>query len=862
MKILTATLGAILLAGLSAPEADAKEGKAAPLWSLQPIANPQPPHDDAHPVDAFLRAKPSPRAERRALIRRVCYDLTGLPPTPTQVDTFITDKRSDTEAFATVVDELLRSPHYGERWGRHWLDVVRYADTAGENSDHPLPHAWRYRNWVIGAFNNDKPYDQFVREQLAGDILAKAEGKSPEERTDSLIATGYLAIARRFGHDIDKRIYLMHEDVIDNFGKAFLGLSISCARCHDHKHDPITARDYYSLYSVFDSTRFSFPGCEPKQQPRDLVELPATGELKARRLAWEQRRNELQAEAAAKNPESQAIELRDLAAKSHKIVSQGDVPDAGSVFVTEKGTLEIGVRKGEAIQLSILPQENYGADTTILDYTINHTADGKETRWSVADLIDDLLISNPHPAEGGAQWCFLDTTGDVPKILTGKNEAVDGKAALRAWENGAPPSVLVNISESPVNVWTTLPPRTFFCHPGPNGPIAIAWLSPIDGKVNIHLKISDGHPFGDGVGWRIEHFADPQIAGAFRELSAASGDGKAKQALANHLTKEPKIPVAYGVTEAEAKPARVHHRGNHEDLGEQFPRKFLSMLGGGALGDENSSGRLELARHVTDSDNPLTARVMVNRIWAWHFGRGLVSTTNDFGRHGTPPSHPELLDYLARYFVENGWSVKAMHRLMLSSAAYQQAAGDDQQAEKYNAFGRRRITAEEMRDTLLVASGELDRTPGEAHPFPPESTWNFTQHNPFAAEYETRKRSVYVMQKRNRAMPFFTLFDGPDPNASTAQRGATTVPTQALYFMNNRFVHDCAAKFATRIITQADSDKSRLDFACRELFARPATDEDLVAFEEFAKTLGQDEHETWRSYARILLGSNELLYID
>ncbi|MEC7357540.1 MAG: DUF1549 domain-containing protein, partial [Verrucomicrobiota bacterium] len=251
------------------------------LWSLKPINEITVPANTKNDwsrnvIDDFIIKKltteslnPSPRADRRSLIRRASYDLTGLPPNPETVAEFINDPSNDEVAFSKIIEIFLGSSAYGEKWGRHWLDVVRYADTAGENSDHPIEDAWRYRNWVIDAFNSDKPYDEFVREQIAGDILAT--GKKGAEFADSIIATGYLAIARRFGHDIDKRMYLTYEDAIDNLGKTFLGLSIACARCHDHKHDPITSADYYALYGVMASSRLPFPGCEPKQQPRDLV---------------------------------------------------------------------------------------------------------------------------------------------------------------------------------------------------------------------------------------------------------------------------------------------------------------------------------------------------------------------------------------------------------------------------------------------------------------------------------------------------------------------------------------------------------------------------------------------------------------
>ena len=669
-------------------------------------------------------------------------------------------------------------------------------------------------------------------------------------------------------------MYLMYEDTIDNLGKAFLGLTISCARCHDHKHDPIAMRDYYALYGVFDSTRFSFPGCEPKQQPRDLIPLVSEA-LVARKKAWEERQAALDAELKSADQPNKSKALKTLAGKCYKVVSQGEVPEGGSVQVT-KDPVVLKVRKGEAIQLSISPLKNHGADTTIVDFSISHTSGGKMTRWSVNDHFDEFLTNHPVQAAEGAAWCFLDIGSPDPRVLNRRDVAVSGHEELNAWtaHDGGLPSVLINDSNQPVNVWHTLPPRTFFCHPSQRGAVAIAWLSPVDGTVTVDLSLSDGHPGGpDGVEWLLEHFAETSVARAYRELCEVSvprAELVAEIAAHAAKSKELMIPVAYAVTEGEPKQARVHLRGNHEEIGEEVPRQFLAMLGGGKLGDSASSGRRELAERMASANNPLTARVMVNRLWAWHFGRGLVATPNDFGNHGAQPSHPELLDYLAGYLIEHGWSVKALQRHLLSSATYQQAARDDIRPDTFAAFARRRLTAEELRDTLLVASGELDRTPGVAHPFPPEESWSFTQHGPFADEYDTKRRSVYVMRKRNRASRFFALFNGADPNASTAQREATTVPTQALYFMNDPFFHNCAAKFAKRLRKSGTTAEDRLEIACRELFARPARPEDLADFREFANELESiverdaksKDAEIWNAYARVLLASNELLHLD
>jgi hypothetical protein len=603
-------------------------------WAFLPIADPPlpaPVQGCRTSIDRFVFSTwrqsgllPGPAANRRTLLRRATFDLTGLPPTSDEVERFEADPSP--EAFDRVIDRLLDSPAYGEKWGRKWLDLVHYADTAGENSDHPVPNAWRYRNWVIEAYNRDLPYDQFLREQLAGDLLARTE---PRERARALeIATGLLAVARRFGHDTDRDMHLTYEDVIDTLGKSVLGLTLGCARCHNHKYDPVTTRDYYALYGIFASTRFPFPGCEPHQKPRDLVPLPP-------------------------------------------------------------------------------------------------------------------------PADAG-----------------------------------------------------------------------------------------------------------PTAAPEF----------------------------AYGVVEGKPADARIQLRGEPDQPGDPVPRRNLELLGGQLLSDPASSGRLDLARWLTDPANPLTARVLVNRIWQGHFGRGLVETPSDFGSRGARPSDPELLDHLASRFREGGYRMKAIHRLILRSAAYQLASEGSPRAMAHTTgayaergtaeprqawFPRRRLDAEEIRDALLAVSGELDRTPGREHPFPPEEKWAFTQHNPFKAVYDTPRRSVYLMTQRIQRHPFLGLFDGPDTNASTARREVSTVPTQALFFLNDPFVQARAEAFARRL--HEEPSERRIDLAHRLAFERPATELELASGEALLAALAAElsglppekrELLAWTSYLRTLLGSNEFITVD
>jgi hypothetical protein len=658
--------------------------QARQWWSLKPIATSSPPKikDDSWPrndIDRFILAQiereglaPSADAEKRTLIRRATFDLIGLPPTPEEVDAYLADDSPN--AFAKVVDRLLDSPRYGERWGRHWLDVVRYADTAGDNSDFPIPQMRHYRDWVIKAINEDLAYDQFVRAQIAGDLLPETE----LARRDALVATGYLANARRFGSRVDD--YPQHltiEDTIDNFGRAFLGLTVNCARCHDHKFDPIPASDYYALYGIFNSTQYPWPGIELDQQQRRLIPLASREEVAAFEKDKADRQKELDA----------TVKELEKAAKA--------------------------------------------------------------------------------------------AAGDEKKKL----EAEELEARKIATQNAR-----------------RLPPY------------------------ELIYAVAESSDRGDAA---IQIKGDP------------------------------------------AKP------------GEIVPRHFLTALGGAALNEQDSSsGRLALAQWLFSETNPLPARVMVNRIWLHHFGRGLVPTPNDFGKQGKPPTHPELLDYLANQFVKSGWSMKSMHREIMLSRTYQlssvrspESVAQDAGNAFYSAFPRQRIDAESLRDTLLLLGDSLDLSPPEDHPFPPQSKWNFTQHNPFKAVYDTNRRSVYLMTQRIQRHPFLSLFDGADPSVSTPVRGATTTPVQALFLLNDPLVHAQAERFAQRIEKEASSEEARVSKAYGLALSRPPTTTEHREAAEFLKSaraaLGKGgkspdevEREAWQSFARVLFRLNEFCYLD
>jgi hypothetical protein len=832
--------------------------EARKWWAFQPLpATPSADRAaDTRRIDELIQREidrhglvAMPAADRRTLLRRLTYDLTGLPPSAAEVDAFIADQSPS--ALSNVIDRLLESPQYGVQWGRHWLDVVRYADTAGENTDRPLPHAWRYRNWVIEAMGRDIPFDQFVRMQLAGDLLNRES--SSQEHTEGIVATGYLAIARRFGHDIDKDMYLTHEDVIDNLGKSFLGLTLGCARCHDHKYDPISAEDFYALYGIFESTKFAFPGCEPQGQPRDLVPLLPPSEIEALMRPWQEKVAAVEAEKQRRQAASQAarqkIEFR--WASSKHVLAESKVAEGGSIPFEQK----LSVERGELLLLTVLPNENHGADSTLVEWTIRETS-GEQRVWSVADLVPHLLKGNAWSDKHEASWSFLEG-GSSLAFLTERRDSNAGQDSLKSWSLGSEPSVFVNSAAEPVQVWTTLPARTFFVHPGPERPVAVAWTSPVGGELLISGRVADAHPAGlDGVSFELSHIAAPEVGQTLAELGSFSTN-------LPDAGPAPAIPVAYAVVDGKVKNARLHERGDPEKLGAEVPRRWLSVFGGAEVPPDASSGRRELGDWV--SRHPLAARVMVNRIWEWHFGRGLVGTSNDFGTRGEAPTHPELLDFLALRFVQSGYSVKAMHRLILQSAVYQRASATPIAADPANRwlahYSRRRLNAEELRDSLLAASGQLDLAPGTGHPFPDEKTWTFTQHTPFNAVYETNKRSAFMMVQRQRRHPFLALFDGADPNASTPSRPSTTVPTQALYFINDPLFHAQAAALATTVLQTPDDD-ARLVQTYRTLFQRDPTPRERDRGQRFLQSYPGDALAKWSAWCRVLLASNEFLFVE
>jgi hypothetical protein len=666
-------------------------------WAFQPPTEPPLPMIkevawSRSPIDHFILARleaaglaPAGPTDKRTLIRRVTFDMTGLPPLPEEIDAFLADDRPD--AFERLVDRLLASPAYGERWGRHWLDVVRYADSNGLDENVAHGNAWRYRDYVVAALSSDKPFDRFFTEQLAGDLLPAAD---QTERHRHLIATGFLTIGPKVLAEVDEAKMQMDivDEQIDTVGRAFAGLTLGCARCHDHKFDPIDTADYYGLAGIFKSTRAMEHYKKVARWHENPLPSPAADAIRARH----------ESEVAAKKKAVEAF----MAAQNDKVrasLSPGSTPP-----------------------------------------------DNLETLYST-----------------------------------------EAKAELK--------------------------------------------------------KLRD-------------------------ELA--------------QLEKDPlELPSAMGVTETTIADEAIHIRGNPIKLGDVVARHVPPAIRGPVAPQFTSaeSGRRELAHWLVDSRHPLTSRVLVNRVWRWHFGVGIVRTTDNLGLLGEAPSHPELLDWLALRNVDRGWSLKSLHRLILSSSTYQQSSAAPAMAlaldPENRLFGRasvRRLEAEAVRDAMLAASGQLDTTMGGSLLQVKNRGYFFDHTSKDLTDYTSRRRSLYLPVVRNNVYDVFQLLDFPDPATSSSDRQATTIAPQALLMLNSELVTQAADVFADRVLREASTDEERVQRMYALAYGRRASADEgtaaaklLAAAETSLASLQRDERErrrqAWSVLCQTMLASSEFIYV-
>jgi hypothetical protein len=788
------------------------------LWSVQPVKEVVPPEVRhrgwiANEVDRFILARleqagleAAPPADKMTLLRRATFDLTGLPPSEAEMRDFLADDSPN--AFARVVDRLLASPRYGERWGRHWLDVARYADSTGADEDHRYPHAWRYRDYVIDAFNADLPYDRFVMEQIAGDLLPAGEPGAVNVR--GIVATGFLALGPKLIAEQDKvkMLYDIIDEQIDVTGRALLGLTLACARCHDHKFDPISTRDYYSLASIFASTRqlSKIEGTVSQLYfaplvPRDVSETY---------------------EAHQKKIEAKKQEIADLASEETKRYAASLRPRLADYMLTAWKVVQTGADSAGAASEA-------GLDAGNLDRWVEYLKPTQERRPHLEQLY------HAAPAALPAVTREYQARFEATYNLREQSLAEWRKAAEQARASGQ-----------------TTPEQPRFL--------------PGDDRFYHEVYVAAG-PLNIPEKEREKLFSDTGKARLF-ELTG--------QLKALEESSPPELPLACAVAEGDPVTQRVFIRGNWENPGDEVTKAIPAVLAGDEQPEFGSgSGRLELARWLADPANPLTARVMVNRIWQWHFGEGLVRTPSNFGVMGEPPTHPELLDYLARRFVDGGWSIKAMHRLVMLSNTYRLSSQiSPEQWEKdpgnnlWSHFQRRRLDVEEIRDAMLYLDGTLDLTAGGSLQEGQGTDQEFSDARKSINPLESKRRLVYLPLRRSNLPTLLNLFDFGDATTTSEGRSRTNIAPQALFMMNSKFVAERAETLAKALLEASESDDSRVERAYRLILARTPRPEETAAAQAYLRRYppGQSGTENglagWRSLCRILLASNDFIYVN
>ena len=768
-----------------APMPEASPAPAARLstqrhWSLVKVAKPALPEVKqldwvANDVDRFVLAKleskqlrPNPEADKRTLIRRLSYDLIGLPPTAAEVESFVSD--SSKNAYERLVDRLLASPRYGERWGRYWLDVARYSDS--RNAGDRFAFSYTYRDWVIRALNEDMPYDQFLLQQLAADLL-------PQNKRSNLAALGFLSLGREFPKSFPETV----DDRIDTVTRGMLGLTVACARCHDHKYDPIPTKDYYSLYSVFSNIR----------EPLDLPALEGSAKVaqSARAAAYERDLERI------RNIDQEYRERRN--AEMVKFF-KGQIADYLMAAHDSRNLTNTGIE--ELVRDRQLNLHLLGRWRRYLEQS-RTSGEPVFAAWhSLSDIGDAQFETKAEPALASVQGNRL--------VLT----------ALRAQR----PQSLRQVAEIYAKV---LLEHDVDAPKDADSRALRAVLkgatSPVDLPVEEFELI---YTEGDGNNTRA-------FRGRYNTVLAMYAyDGASGRAMSLEDVPDPKV-------------AHVFMRGNPNNPGVEAPPHFLSCLSEGEPAVyQRGSGRLELAQNIASAENPLTARVAVNRIWMHHFGAGLVRTPSDYGLRGDPPTHPELLDYLAATFVENGWSMKKLHRLILLSSTYRQSSVDNAEARKVDPenqwlwrMNRRRLDVESLRDSMLMAAGRLDLTAGGA----PYS---------LTAQPSVPRRTVYGFVERGRIPGLLSVFDFASPDTHAPLRYNTTVPQQALFLLNSPFVTEQAKALAARVASVSGAEQKVTGLFELALGRKPTAEEAQAGIQFTASEVGGPdavaEDSAWR----------------
>ncbi|MEQ8765563.1 MAG: DUF1553 domain-containing protein [Planctomycetota bacterium] len=979
------------------PEAEHAAKDAMTGWSYRPLTRPEvpavlDPSWATNPIDAFIYSKLSeadlsPVAPARpiAWLRRVTYDVTGLPPTPSEIEAFLKDESPG--ARRRVVDRLLDSPHYGEHWGRHWLDVVRYAETNGYERDSDKPEIWRYRDYVVSAFNQDKPYDQFVREQIAGDEL---EEVTPE----TLIASGYNRLMLwddEPGEGALQGRYDVLADIVQTTGETFLGMTLGCARCHDHKADPITQKDFYRFMGFFH-------GLSDMRAEGTLVPIPTEEE----RVAYEEAKRKKESRLEELRTEVRAFEkdfLERLARQDDVQATQPDLvgltyrfyrdtwshlPDFDNLRFEEEGDLPSGridlsvATRRDAIGLVfegslMVPAAGMYRFEALAKDGIRLLVDGQKVLER--DGVFDRAVKSDGSVTLGAGLVplrleYFNRDGEpefelswraVPEpwryTLERPDESWSGTGFDdSSWLRGQGGFGLTGTAGADVvtewsspDIWLR---RDFTWKKGEE----LAWVFHHDERLEVFLNgkpvferdgyitqyeraalsseaeraLVEGrnvlavHCFNSGGGQAVDFAAVPlselaqtddlvdalrgrrflstrsiESSGDIAKLIQERGEGvfekseleryrRQRRSLRVMDRGEVPIPRAFAATERDEIPDLfVHIRGSANSPGDKVEPGFPSVLGDPdpvlppRSEDATSSGRRRvLADWLTRPDHPLTSRVIMNRVWQYHFGRGIVPSSNDFGELGERPTHPELLDWLATELVAQGWSLKALHRQILLSKTYAMSSSFDADAfekdpknDKFWRFNPRRLGAEELRDSILALTGELNLAvggPSFYEPLPAEVL--ATASRPDAAwgkspESEVGRRSLYIKVKRSLAVPLLANFDAADTDASCPVRFQTTQPTQALNLLNGEFIHERAGVFAERLKREAGDDpKEQIRLAWHLATGRAPSDQELEENLAFRRELREefelDEERVLELFCLMIFNLNEFVFLD
>jgi hypothetical protein len=944
----------------------AAAAKPAPEhWAFQPVRKHAVPSvkDARWPalwIDRFLLAKleaaklrPAPPASRRTLIRRVSYDLTGLPPTPAEIDAFLRDHSP--RAFEKVVDRLLASPHYGERWARHWLDLARYAETDGHEFDREKPNAWRYRDYVIRAFNDDLPYDQFVREHIAGDILP-CQRTLKEGLFESAVGTTFFALGeeRNAADDLAQVRADKIDNQIDTLSKTFLGLTVACARCHDHKFDPVSQREYYALAGILDSKRAIQAWLDMPERRRETErlhsEIAGLNEALSGRF-WDAHTEKARGTAryllagtellAACEPDPpklaahRSLDAALLTAWYGELRQAADEPDhvlhplaalaghydepfaARAAALRERLSAWIASARDEVV-LADFSRNGYhgwrvdgpafGAAPQLFlpPQQVLPGYQGKPLANSFrsgADELTGMLTSPTFRADrkylhvrlaGGSDPTSARQAGllRVSLVGDGRDVAVTPAGSRRLiWKTAGLGKMLGEMA------FVEIADRTRASH------IVVEKIvlsdrrtPPVSGRrLNdcVMRMLEEGAAASlDKLAVRYEALFEESLtnrdadddsrwlAHTVAAVHAANGGFDDSDALeARRVELASKLPdAAYGLVSVDDVPrdAPLHIGGNHRNLGATVPRGFLRILSDvDAATWRKGSGRLALAQVIAKPTNPLTARVIVNRVWKHHFGQGLVRTPDNFGSTGDRPSHPKLLDTLAARFLEGGWSLKALHREIVLSSAYRmsnRAAAAALEADPDNRllhhFPVRRLEAEAIRDAILAVSGALDRSVYGPSVPPHISEYQDGRGKPPSGPLDgAGRRSIYVGVRRNFLPPMFLAFDYPMTVTTSGRRGASTVPSQALILMNNEFVLRQAERWADST-ARYGAGGARVRAMYAAAFGRAPLETEIARCLRFVKAqagqyAGRDsQFRAWADLAHALFNTKEFIFIQ